>query len=54
LISGFMPNPGGTFQILTFSSRSGNFTTINGLDLGAGRSFQVNLTSTSLTLATPP
>jgi hypothetical protein len=54
LINGYVPNPGDTFQIMTFGSRSGTFTTTNGLDLGGGRSFQVNLTSTSLTLATPP
>jgi len=51
LINGFVPNPGDSFQIMTFGSRSGTFTTIN--DLGAGRSFQVNLTATSLTLVTP-
>jgi hypothetical protein len=39
---------------MTFASRSGSFTTINGLDLGGGRSFQVNLTGTSLSLVTPP
>ena len=54
LIGGFVPNPGDTFQIMTFGSRSGSFTTTNGLDLGGGRLFQVNLTSTSLTLVTPP
>jgi hypothetical protein len=31
-----------------------NISLINGLDLGAGRSFQVNFTATSLTLVTPP
>jgi hypothetical protein len=54
LINGFLPNPGDSFQIMTFASRSGSFTTINGLDLGGGRSFQVNLTGTSLSLVTPP
>jgi hypothetical protein len=54
LINGFLPNPGDSFQIMTFASRSGSFTTINGLGLGGGRSFQVNLTGTSLSLVTPP
>jgi hypothetical protein len=54
LINGFVPNPGDSFQIMTFGSRNGTFSTINGLDIGGGHSFQVNLTATSLTLVTPP
>lgn len=54
LIGGFVPVAGDTFQIMTFGSRTGNFTAINGLDLGGGRAFQVNFTSTALTLVTPP
>ncbi len=49
-ISGFVPAVGNTFTIMTFASSSGNFATVNGLDLGAGRTFQLNTLSTSLTL----
>jgi len=54
LIGGFVPNAGDSFQIMTFGSRAGTFAAINGLDLGGGRSFQVNLSATDLTLVTPP
>ena len=53
-INGFVPDAGNTYRVMTFGSRSGTFATINGLDLGGGRLFQVNLTATSLTLVTPP
>jgi YD repeat-containing protein len=54
LIGGFVPGAGNTFQVMTFGSRSGTFTTINGLDLGSGRSLQVQYNATNVTLVTPP
>ena len=36
LINGFIPTIGDTFQILNYESVSGQFNTINGLDLGGG------------------
>jgi len=54
LINNFVPNPVDSFQIISFGSHTGTFSTTSGLDLGGGRSFQVNLTATSLTLVTPP
>jgi hypothetical protein len=32
-----VPNPGDSFQIMTFGSRSASFARINGLDLGGSR-----------------
>jgi hypothetical protein len=39
---------------MTFGSRSGNFATINDLDIGGGRSLQVQYNATNVTLVTPP
>jgi hypothetical protein len=50
LINSFMPSGGNSFQILTFGSRSGDFATYNGLNIGAGKAFQPNFTATSLIL----
>ncbi|MEQ8787638.1 MAG: Ig-like domain-containing protein [Pirellulaceae bacterium] len=36
LIGGFTPRPGDVFQVMTFASRTGSFSSINGLDLGGG------------------
>ena len=38
LTGGFVPTPGESFTVLTFASRSGNFTTETGLDIGGGQS----------------
>src|SRR6185503_5962428 len=40
LINGFEPNIGDTFTIMTFGSRSGDFTTVNGLTLPNDKAFQ--------------
>ena len=56
LINGFIPAIGDTFEIMTYSSYNGNFSTINGLNTGSGVSFDVELNSTALkliTIATP-
>ena len=50
LIGGFSPIPGNTFEIMTFSSRTGDFTAENGLDLGFGLSFEPNLSANNLLL----
>jgi hypothetical protein len=39
---------------MTFGSRSASFARINGLDLGGGRSLQVQYNATNVTLVTPP
>jgi hypothetical protein len=36
-LNGFLPNFGDAFQVVTFASHSGDFATLNGLDLGHGR-----------------
>lgn len=50
LINGFEPMEGDTFVIMTFSSRTGNFSMVNGTDAGNGLEFQVNTGPTSVTL----
>ena len=50
LINSFTPNLGDSFEIMTFASRSGTFSTVNGLDLGGGLAFQLNFNPTNLTL----
>jgi hypothetical protein len=52
LLNGFVPNVGDRFQILTFGSRSGDFMTENGLDLGGGLRFDPQYDASSLTLVT--
>jgi hypothetical protein len=49
LIYGFMPAVNDSFQILTFGSRSGDFQTYNGLQLGSNH-FDPRYDSSSLTL----
>jgi hypothetical protein len=46
-IDGFAPSPGNSFQIMTFSSRSGSFTTTNAPGL------VVNLNATNVTATAP-
>ena len=56
LVDGFVPNLGDTFQIMTFQRYDGQFSAINGLDIGNGMQFQVNTNPTDITLeviATP-
>ncbi len=50
LIGGFSPSPGETFEVMTFSSATGDFAAKNGLDLGFGLSFEPNLTGNNLVL----
>jgi hypothetical protein len=52
LINGFSPALNDSFQILTFSSHSGNFTTENLPILGGGLFLDPVLSTTSLTLVT--
>ncbi len=47
LINGFTPNPGDSFQIMTFGSRSGTFTTIN------APGFVVNVNATNVIVTAP-
>ena len=50
LIGGFSPSPGDIFEIMTFSSPTGDFAAKNGLDLGFGLSFEPNLAANNLVL----
>jgi hypothetical protein len=52
LINGYNPAPPDSFQILTFGSRVGDFATMNGLDLGGGKTLAPTYDATSLTLTT--
>ncbi|HET9529318.1 MAG TPA: HYR domain-containing protein, partial [Blastocatellia bacterium] len=51
LINSFSPNVGDTFQVLNYMSLTGSFATINGLNIGGGRSFQPSFNATDLTFA---
>jgi hypothetical protein len=48
LINGFVPAPGNSFKVLTFGSRTGNFATMNGLNLGGGHSLTPSYDPVSL------
>jgi fibronectin-binding autotransporter adhesin len=50
LVNGFVPAVGDSFTILTGSSRSGTFATVNGTSINSGEHFEVNYTSTAVTL----
>ena len=54
LINAFEPNIGDSFTIMTFGSRSGDFTTVNGLTIGNGKLFQKTVTATSVILDVIP
>jgi len=54
LINGFNPSLGQSFVIMTFASSIGNFSTINGLQIGGGLEFQVNVNATDVTLVVVP
>jgi hypothetical protein len=49
-IGGYEPNLGDAFDVLTYSSRVGTFTTINGLSIGNGKKFSPTYGATKLTL----
>ena len=50
IINGFTPILGDTFEVLTFGSRIGEFTSVHGLDAGGGLIFELNYGPTELTL----
>jgi hypothetical protein len=52
LVNNFVPAIGDTFEVLTYSSHTGNFSAINGLNTGTGISFDTVFTSTALLLVT--
>ena len=52
LVNSFIPALGDTFEILTYSSYTGNFNTINGLNTGTGVSFDMLTSPTSIKLVT--
>ena len=54
LINGFEPDLGDSMQILTFSSRTGEFANITGLDIGSGKRFEASYNSDSVTLFVVP
>jgi hypothetical protein len=53
LTNNFQPQDGSSFQIMTFGASSGNFSAINGLNLGNGQILSPVLSATSLTLVLP-
>ncbi|MGH2544386.1 MAG: hypothetical protein ACRDIB_16460, partial [Ardenticatenaceae bacterium] len=46
LMGGFVPEPGDSFEVMTFNSRNGEFATVN----GNGQDYIVNYTNTDVTL----
>lgn len=60
LLSGFVPQPGDAFPVLSFGSRTGAFTAMNGLSLGNGQTLAPAFSPTAFTLTaagsplTPP
>jgi hypothetical protein len=48
--NGYLPNPGNTFQVLSYPPATNLFTCLSGLDLGGGILLQPQFDSTSLTL----
>ena len=50
LASGYMPNAGDSFRIVTAGTRTGTFTSTSGLDLGSGRYLTVSYDSTGVNL----
>jgi hypothetical protein len=54
LINGFRPTAGDSYQVLTFTSRSGDFTTQNGFNLGSGLTLLEQFSPTALNLTVVP
>jgi len=52
LLGGYVPNVNDAFQILSFASRTGNFATVNGLNIGGGKVFEPQFAATNLRLYT--
>ena len=53
-LNGFIPPIGAAFDILTFTSRTGTFSAVNGASIGNGTKFQVNYSTTKVTLTVVP
>jgi hypothetical protein len=51
-INGFTSN-GGSYVIMKYGARNGTFATVNGLDLGNGRTLQLHYNATNITLVDP-
>jgi fibronectin-binding autotransporter adhesin len=49
-LAGFTPFNGETFGVMNFASRTGTFSTVNGLDLGSGYRFHVQYNPGNVTL----
>ncbi|MCI0540732.1 MAG: hypothetical protein L0Z50_36500 [Verrucomicrobiales bacterium] len=54
LVNGYEPNLNDTFSVLTYGSRAGAFTALNGLGIGNGKQFQTNYTASALSLQVVP
>jgi hypothetical protein len=50
LINSFAPTVGQSFQILSFSSRSGTFSSVTGTSIGSGKAFSPAYSSTGVAL----
>jgi hypothetical protein len=50
LVNGFVPTVGDSFTILTGSAITGTFATVNGTSINSSEHFEVNYTSTAVTL----
>ncbi len=50
LTNGFDPAIGATFQVLTFTSRVGDFSSVTGLAIGGGKKFSRTLTANAMVL----
>jgi hypothetical protein len=50
LISGFVPTIGSTFKIVTFSSETGHFATVNGLPINSSEHFTITYQGTDVLL----
>ena len=53
-INGYEPNLGDTFAIMTYPSATGQFSRINGLEIGNGKRFDLSYGATGLTLTVVP
>ena len=54
LYGGYEPDLGDTFTIMTFGSRSGDFATVTGSNIGNGKMFQKTVNATSVVLQVVP
>jgi hypothetical protein len=54
LLDGFVPTLGQSFEIMTFASRTGTFSTVNGLAIDGGLAFEPRYGATNLVLAVVP